>query len=150
MSDIKVSSTIPAAIPMDPTTPVTPHQQIRSASVGLSVVSMPDRSASDIKRKLELRLADTRTKKYNIGRLGESLVKQEQELIDRIKEMEAQPQEDEIKPELRSKLADLENGFKEIERESAKAFSKTTLLLGKVCSLPLSFITSLHKLNLFS
>lgn len=132
MSEIEVSSTDPTAIPMDPTTPVTPHHQVRSASTGLSVVSMSDRSASEVKKKLELRLADTRAKKHNIGRLGESLVKQEQELIDRIKEMDAQSQEDEIKPELRSKLADLENGFKEIERESAKAFSKTTLFLGKV------------------
>jgi hypothetical protein len=33
---------------------------------------------------------------------------------------------------LRSKLADLENGFKEIERESAKAFAKSIPFLGKV------------------
>jgi hypothetical protein len=144
MSDIKVSSTLPTAIPMDPATPVTPHHQIRSTSTGPSVVSMSDRSASDVKRKLEQRLADTRTKKYNIGKLGESLVKQEQELIDRIKEMDSQSQEDEIKPELRSKLADLENGFKEIERESAKALTKTTLFLGKVCSLSISFFLSLQ------
>jgi hypothetical protein len=93
---------------------------------------MSDRSPLDIKRKLELRLADTKAKMYNIGRLGESLVKQEKELQDRIQEMDAQPQDDEIRPELRSKLADLETGFKEIERESAKAFTKTIPFLGKV------------------
>jgi len=71
---------------------------------------------------------------YNIGRLGESLVKQEQELNDRIKEVDSHPQEDEIRPELRSKLADLENGFKEVERESVKAFAKSIPFLGKVCS----------------
>jgi hypothetical protein len=71
---------------------------------------------------------------HNIGKLGESLVKQERELNDRIKEMDMQSHEDEIRPELRSKLADLENGFKEIERESAKAFTKTIPFLGKVRS----------------
>lgn len=134
MSDSKVSSAYPTIIPTDPTTPVTPHHQIRSAS-GVSVLSMSDRSHSDIKRKLELRLADTKAKMYNIGRLGESLVKQEQELNDRIKEIDTHPNDDEIRPELRSKLADLENGFKEIERESAKAFAKTIPFLGKVLSL---------------
>jgi len=41
---------------------------------------------------------------YNIGRLGESLVKQEKELNERIKEIESHSQDDEIRPELRSKL----------------------------------------------
>jgi hypothetical protein len=131
MSDIKVSSTYPSR--MEPTTPVTPQHQIGSPSTGgLSTISMPERSATDIKRKLEQRLADTKAKMYNIGRLGESLVRQEQELNDRIKEVDAQSQDEEIRPELRSKLADLENGFKEIERESAKVFAKTLPLLGKV------------------
>src|SRR5271167_4499118 len=134
MSDPKVSSAHPTIMPSDPTTPVTPHHQIRSAT-GLSALSTTDRSHSDIKRKLELRLADTKAKMQNIGRLGQSLVKQEQELNDRIKEMDSHPSDDEIRPELRSKLADLENGFKEIERESAKAFAKTVPFLGKVVSL---------------
>jgi hypothetical protein len=137
MSDFKVSS---AYLPTDhqtPSTPVTPHHQIRSPSTGLSsgYITMSDRSHSDIKRKLEQRLADTKTKMYNIGRLGESLVKQEKELNERIKEIESHSQDDEIRPELRSKLADLENGFKEIERESAKAFTKGTPFLGKVCEI---------------
>jgi hypothetical protein len=132
MSDVKVSSAYPTNIPRDTTTPVTPHHQIRSTTAVVSVLSMSDRSHSDVKRKLEHRLADTKAIMYNIGRLGESLVKQERELNDRIKEMDSQPQDDEIRPELRSKLADLENGFKEIERESAKAFAKTTPFLGKV------------------
>jgi len=145
MSDIKVSSAYPSAgvTTTDQTTtttaatatPVTPHYQIRStSSTGVSLHSLSDRSPADIKRKLEQRLADTKTKMYNIGRLGESLVKQEQELNDRIKEIDSHPQEDEIRPELRSKLADLENGFKEVERESAKAFTKSMPFLGKVHS----------------
>ena len=139
MSDIKVSTGYTST--MDPTpTPVTPHHQIRSTTTLLSpssssYSSMSDRSPSDIKRKLEARLLDTKSKMYNIGRLGESLVKQEKELHERIKEMDTQSQDDEIRPELRSKLADLENGFKEIERESAKAFNKTIPFLGKVRAL---------------
>jgi hypothetical protein len=131
MSDIKVSLYSPG-MPSEPATPVTPHQQIRSTPGG-SLASMSDRSPADIKRKLEQRLADTKTKMYNIGRLGESLVKQEKELHDRIHEMDAQSHNDEIPPELRAKLADLENGFREVERESAKAFTKPTPFLGKVC-----------------
>jgi hypothetical protein len=132
MSEVKVSSAYPATIiPIESTTPVTPHHQIRP-SYGVSVLSMSDRSHSDVRRKLEQRLAETTAKMYKIGRLGESLVKQEQELNDRIKEIDSHPADDEIKPELRSKLADLENGFKEIERESAKAFAKTVPFLGKV------------------
>jgi len=117
----------------EPTTPVTPVNQIRSFSSGTSTSSMSDQSASEIKRKLELRLADTKTKMYNIGKLGESLVKQEKELSDRIREMESGMQgDDEIRHELRSKLAELESGFKEIERESAKVFAKTVPFFGKV------------------
>src|ERR1700738_4580754 len=127
MSDIKVSSLYS---PSEPVTPVTPYQQTRPTPIGPSFTSMSDRSPLDIKRKLEQRLADTKTKMYNIGRLGESLVKQAKELPDRIQEMDSQSQDDEIRPELRSKLADLENGFKEIERESAKAFTKTIPFLG--------------------
>lgn len=141
MSDIKVSTSYTST--MDPTSPpVTPHHQIRSTSTNLlspsssaySTSAMSDRSPADIKRKLEARLLDTKNKMHNIGKLGESLVKQERELNDRIKEMDMQSHEDEIRPELRSKLADLENGFKEIERESAKAFTKTIPFLGKVRS----------------
>ena len=140
MSDLKVSSGYPPAMSTDnqtPATPVTPHHQIRSPSTGFSsaYITMSDRSYSDIIRKLEQRRADTQTKMYNIGKLGESLVKQEKELNERIREIEAHSQDDEIRPELRSKLADLENGFKEIERESAKAFTKSTLFLGKVCEI---------------
>src|ERR1700734_3275552 len=135
MSDIKVSSMYSPGIPSEPATnmtPVTPHHQIRTP--GSLYTNMSDRSPADIKHKLELRLADTKTKMYNIGKLGESLVKQERELCERISEMETQSLDDEIRPELRSKLADLENGFKEVERESAKAFTKTIPFLGKVRS----------------
>ena len=130
MSDVKVSSSTPTYI--EQTTPVTPRHQIRPTPVGVSGLSMSDRSHTDIKRKLEQRLVDTKAKMVNIGRLGESLVKQEQELTDRIKDLDTQPSDHEIRPELRSKLADLENGFKEIERESAKVFAKTMPFLGKV------------------
>lgn len=135
MSEFIVSS--PYTQPTEPQAlPVTPQQQIfRSTPVsGSSHVIMSERSPAEITRKLEQRLADTKTKMYNIGRLGESLVKQEQELNERIREIELHSQEGEIKPELRSKLAELENGFKEIERESAKAFMKTIPFLGKVSS----------------
>jgi len=115
------------------TDPQTPIHQIRSTNAA-TYLSLSDKSPADIKRKLEQRLADTKAKMYSVGKLGESLVKQEKELNDRIKEMELQGQnnEDEIRPDLREKLTDLENGFKEIEKESAKAFSKTIPFLGKV------------------
>jgi hypothetical protein len=101
-------------------------------TTGGAVISIYDRSPADIKRALEQRLADTKAKMYNIGRLGESLVKQEKDLNDRLRDVDAQSQDDEIRPELRSKLAELELGFKEIEKESVKAFSKAMPALGKV------------------
>jgi hypothetical protein len=118
-------------MPADPSTPVTPQHQMRSPSTAPSSIAMADRSAPEIRRKLEHRLQDTQTKMFNIGKLGESLVKQEQELKDRIQEMEAQSQDEEVAPEIRSKLDELETGFKEIERESAKVFAKNPLSLTK-------------------
>ena len=157
MSDVQVSSNIPPTRPpgaaqhntaITPATatsvsPMTPHHQIRSSTFGhftptglpsspSSTITLSDVSPADIKRKLEQRLADTKVKMYNIGRLGESLVDKERELTERIKEMESQCQGEDVRPELRSKLVELENGFREIERESAKAFSKTLPFLGKV------------------
>lgn len=78
-----------------------------------------------------MRLADTKARLLSVGKVGESLIKQQDDLMERIKDLEAQPADDEIQPELRSKLADLETGFKEVERESAK-FIKPVPFLGKV------------------
>lgn len=69
---------------------------------------------------------------YDIGRLGEFHVQQEQALNDRIRELDTQSNDGEIKPELRSKLEDLQNGFKQVERQSAKAFAKTMPCLGNI------------------
>jgi len=112
--------------------PVTPAHLIRPTSG--AIISLSDRSHSDIKHKLELRLADTKARLLSVGKIGESLIKQQEDLTERIKELDAQPSDDEIQPELHSKLADLENGFREVERESAK-FVKTVPFLGKVCAL---------------
>lgn len=144
MSEINVSLHHPQQ-PESSLLPITPQQQIlrSTPTQSASIVTMTDRSPADIKRKLEQRLADTKSKMYNIGRLGESLVKQEQELNDRIKEMELHSHEEEIRPELRSKLAELENGFKEIERESAKAFMKTIPFLSKVRWRQCVYLTSI-------
>jgi hypothetical protein len=126
MSDVQVS----APLPLD-SSPITPAHQIRSTTAAAAVISLSDRSHSDIKRKLELRLADTKARLLSVGKVGESLIKQQDELTERIKELDQHPDGDEIQPELRSKLADLENGFREVERESAK-FVKTIPFLGKV------------------
>jgi len=131
MSDIKVASAFPPpTMPLDG--PVTPAHLIRPTSG--AIISLSDRSHSDIKHKLELRLADTKARLLSVGKIGESLIKQQEDLTERIKELDAQPSDDEIQPELHSKLADLENGFREVERESAK-FVKTVPFLGKVCAL---------------
>jgi hypothetical protein len=135
MSEIKVSSSNNQQVEQL-SVPLTPQQQILRSPPNQSggPLSMYDRSPSDVKHKLEQRLADTKAKMYNIGKLGESLVKQEQDLADRIREIELHSHDEEIRPDLRSKLAELENGFKEIERETAKAFMKTIPFLGKVKS----------------
>lgn len=84
-------------------------------------LSLDASSPSQIKRALEAHLSETERRLQEASNLGTSLVNQQKELSDKLKEVEDQQDEGEVGPELRQKLADLEKEFNEIGRESARA-----------------------------
>ncbi|EON64472.1 hypothetical protein W97_03704 [Coniosporium apollinis CBS 100218] len=79
-------------------------------------------SPSQTKRALEAHLAETERRLQEASQLGTVLVQQRRELSDKLKEVETQQTENEIGPELRQKLVDLEKEFNEVGRETARAF----------------------------
>jgi hypothetical protein len=79
-------------------------------------------SPSQAKRALEAHLKDTDRRLQDASRLGNTLVQQRKDLAARLKDLEQVQQEDEVPPELRTKLAELEREYNEIGKESARAF----------------------------
>jgi len=94
-----------------------------------------DQSPSQIKKPLESHLEDTNKRLELIGNIGEKLIAQKEQLADRIKEVGSQ-NGDEITPELKQRLADLEREYNEVGKESARAFmsSKTATQFGNQVS----------------
>lgn len=82
----------------------------------------PGASPSTAKRALEAHLADTERRMEEAGKLGTALVQQRKELSDRLRDVEQLEAEDELTPDLRSKLAAIEKDFNEVARDSARAF----------------------------
>jgi len=78
-------------------------------------------SPSQAKRALEAHLAETERRLHEASKLGTALVKQRQDLSDRLSEIEQQQEDGEIGPELRQKLIDIEKEYVEVGRESARA-----------------------------
>lgn len=79
-------------------------------------------SPASAKRVLEAHLADTERRMEEAGKLGTALVQQRQELTERLKEVELLEAEEELSPDLKSKLVSLEKDFNEVARETARAF----------------------------
>jgi hypothetical protein len=79
-------------------------------------------SPSQAKRALEAHLLETERRLQEASRLGTVLVNQRQELADKLREVEGQQQQDEIAPELRKRLLELENEVNEVSRDTARAF----------------------------
>lgn len=80
-------------------------------------------SPEQAKRALEAHLADTQQRMEEAGKLGTTLLQQQKELTERIKEVEKlQAEEAELTPELSRKIADLENEYMQVARDSARAF----------------------------
>lgn len=78
---------------------------------------MNNTAIADLKRRLEDRLKDTKAKMYNIGLLGESLVRLERELNKRINELEGISLDD-FTPEVRLKFENFEKESSAKETES--------------------------------
>lgn len=79
-------------------------------------------SPVQMKRTIEAHLVETDRRLDEASKLGTALVKQRKNLSDRLKEIEHEPEEGEIGPELRQKIAEVEKEYNEIGRESARAF----------------------------
>lgn len=82
----------------------------------------PGASPASAKHALEAHLADTERRMEEAGKLGTALVQQRQELTDRLREVEQLEAEDELSPDLKTKLMAIEKDFNEVARESARAF----------------------------
>jgi len=79
-------------------------------------------SPAQAKRALEAYMAETERRLQEASRLGAVLLKQKKDLGDRLNEVNAYEQEDEVTPELRQKLQELEKEVNDISRETTRAF----------------------------
>lgn len=91
-------------------------------SFDAELFSLNAASPLQAKRALEAHLEETERRLEEASRIGTALVQQQRELEDKLREVERQQDEEEIGPELRRKLIDLEKEYNEIGRESARAF----------------------------
>lgn len=82
----------------------------------------PSSSPSQAKKALEAHLAETDRRLSEASRLGTTLVDQRQKLSSRLREVEAQQNRNELGPELRQRLVDIEKEYNEVGRESVRAF----------------------------
>jgi Meiotic cell cortex C-terminal pleckstrin homology len=79
-------------------------------------------SPGQAKRALEAHLNETERRLEETSKLGTALVQQRKDLSQRLKDVEAQQGEQEIGPELKQKLLEVEKEFNELGRDSARAF----------------------------
>ncbi|KAI8942105.1 hypothetical protein NX059_000200 [Plenodomus lindquistii] len=79
-------------------------------------------SPMQAKRALEAHLAETARRLQETSHLGNALLQQQTELESRLEEVQHRENEDDIGPELRQRLAELEKEFNEVGRETARAF----------------------------
>jgi len=82
----------------------------------------PAASPEQAKRALEAHLAETERRIQEASKLGITLVQQQKELSERLKEVEKQQNDEDITPELRHRLEEIEREYNEVGRESARAF----------------------------
>ncbi|KAK2875150.1 hypothetical protein FQN49_001734 [Arthroderma sp. PD_2] len=94
-----------------------PH---RYSSFDNQLLTLNSSSPSQLKRALEIHLAETDRRLQETSKLGTALVQQQQDLANKLKEVEQQQEDSEIGPELRQKLLALEKDYNDIGRESAR------------------------------
>lgn len=82
----------------------------------------PGASAEQAKRVLLAHLQDTEQRMEEAGKLGTSLLHQQKELEHRLREIEQLESEEQLTPDLRQRLADIEKDYNEVAKESARAF----------------------------
>jgi hypothetical protein len=99
-----------------------PHRQRYSAFDDAQFSLYLNGSPVQAKRALEAHLAETTRRLQETSHLGNALVQQRKELEERLTEVVQQQGEDDIGPDLRQRLAELEKEFNEVGRETARAF----------------------------
>jgi hypothetical protein len=105
-----------------PSATTKPHNhRFSSFDTDLFALNQASSSPLQAKRALEAHLAETERRLHEASKLGTALVKQRQDLSDRLSEVERQQEDVEIGPELRQKLIDIEKEYVEVGRESARA-----------------------------
>ncbi|KAJ5688967.1 Anucleate primary sterigmata protein A [Penicillium macrosclerotiorum] len=107
-----------------------PRESHRYSSFDTQLFSLNASSPAQAKRALEAHLAETERRLEEASKLGTALIDQQRELTEQLKEVERQQDEGEMGPELRQRLADLEQEYNEIGRESARAFLAPKRLAG--------------------
>jgi len=107
-----------------------PRETHRYSSFDTQLFSLNASSPAQAKRALEAHLAETERRLEEASKLGTALIEQQRELSEQLKEVEQQQDEGEMGPELRKRLADLEQEYNEIGRESTRAFLGPKRLAG--------------------
>lgn len=102
--------------------PHDPHRQRYAAFDNSQFSLYLNGSPVQAKRALQAHLAETTRRLQETSHLGNALVQQRRELEEKLQEVEQQQQENDIGPELRQRLAELEKEFNEVGRETARAF----------------------------
>ena len=80
-------------------------------------------SPGQARRVLQARLSETERRLHETSKLGTTLVEQRKNISERLKDVEKQQTGEEIDPELKKKLNDIEREYSEVSRESIRAFS---------------------------
>lgn len=101
--------------------PSHPHRY-SSFDTQLFAQNQQTSSPTQAKRALEAHLAETERRLQEASKLGTTLVQQRKLLFERLREVEKHQADEEIGPELRQKLLDIEKEYTEVSRESVRAF----------------------------
>lgn len=94
------------------------YSEFNSQLFALNSNITPDRA----KRALEAHLAETERRIQDASKLGTTLVQQQKDLADKLKELDMQHGGSDITPELRQKLADIEKEYNDVGRDAARTF----------------------------
>lgn len=78
-------------------------------------------SPSQVRRSIAAHLAETERRLHDTQKLGQSLLQQQSDLSEKLREVEEQQGEAEITPELRKRLAELEKEHNDVGKEIARA-----------------------------
>ncbi|KAL8682602.1 MAG: hypothetical protein Q9186_001375 [Xanthomendoza sp. 1 TL-2023] len=101
--------------------PSRPHRY-SSFNPDLFAENHPSSSPGHAKRALEAHISETERRLQEASKLGTTLVEQRQKLSARLREVELQQHQQELGPELRQRLVDIEKEYNDVGRESARAF----------------------------